>query len=73
DIAPELGRLLGSVDGSLQEGMGLSADAFYNVIKQVGNYDEIFSRNLNPLNIFRDGTYNAQWYDGGLIYAPPAR
>ncbi len=73
DIDPELGRLFGSVDGSLQEGMGLSADAFYNVIAQVGNYDEVFSRNLNPLEIYRDGTYNAQWTDGGLIYAPPAR
>ena len=73
DIDPELGRLFGSVDGSLQEGMGLSADAFYNVIKQVGNYDEIFGNNLNPLKIFREGTYNAQWTDGGLIYAPPAR
>ena len=29
--------------------MGLSADAYYNVVKQIGNYDEIFSRNLNPL------------------------
>ena len=73
DIDPELGRLFGSVDGSLQEGMGLPADAFYQVIKQVGNYDEIFGNNLNPLKIFRDGTYNAQWTDGGLIYAPPAR
>lgn len=73
DIDPELGRLLGSVDDQLQLGMGLSGDAFYQVIKQVGNYGEIFDNNLNPLKIFREGTYNAQWTDGGLIYAPPAR
>ena len=73
DGDPELGRLLGSVDDQLQVGMGLPGDAFYQVIKQVGNYDEIFSRNLNGLKIFREGTFNAQWTDGGLIYAPPAR
>ena len=53
--------------------MGLSADAYYNVIKQVGNYDEIFSRNLNPLGLYREGGDNDRWADGGLIYAPPAR
>ncbi len=73
DIDPELGRLLGTVDDQLQVGMGLPGDAFYQVIKQVGNYDEVFSRNLNVLDIFREGTYNAQWTEGGLIYAPPAR
>ncbi len=73
DIDPELGRLLGSVDDQLQIGMGLPGDAFYQVIKQVGNYGEIFDVNLNPVKIFRAGTFNAQWTDGGLIYAPPAR
>ena len=53
--------------------MGLSADAFYNVISQVGNYDEIFARNLNPVGLERTGSANARWDEGGLIYAPPAR
>ena len=70
---PELARLFGVTTGELQSGMGLPADAFYEVIKQVGNYDEIFSRNLNVLGISRDGSPNRQWTDGGLIYAPPAR
>ncbi len=73
DLNPELGRLFGVTDDELQSTMGLEADAFYNVISQVGNYDEIFTRTLNPVGIFRDGSYNAQWYDGGMIYAPPAR
>jgi general L-amino acid transport system substrate-binding protein len=70
---PELARLFGLTSGELQTSMGLSADAFYNAVKQVGNYDEIFSRNLNTLGISRDGSPNRQWTDGGLIYAPPAR
>jgi general L-amino acid transport system substrate-binding protein len=68
----EIGRLLGG-EGELQSGMGLAADAFYQVIKQVGNYDEIYARNLNPVGLERAGSANAGWLDGGLIYAPPAR
>ncbi len=65
-------RLLGG-DGEKQTAMGLSADAFYNVIAQVGNYDEIYSRHLNRVGLTRAGSANAGWLDGGLIYAPPAR
>jgi len=68
----EVGRLLGG-DGELQSGMGLSADAFYQVIKQVGNYSDIYNRNLNPVGLYREGSANAGWLDGGLIYSPPAR
>ncbi len=69
---PESVRLLGG-EGELQTKMGLSADAFYNVISQVGNYDEIFAKNLNPVGLVREGSANARWTEGGLIYAPPAR
>ena len=65
-------RLLGG-EGELQSGMGLAPDAFYQVIKQVGNYDEIYSRSLNPVGLSREGSANAAWTDGGLVYAPPAR
>ncbi len=68
----EIGRLLGG-EGELQTAMGLPADAFFQVIKQVGNYDEIYTRNLGPVGLVRDGSANAGWLDGGLIYAPPAR
>jgi general L-amino acid transport system substrate-binding protein len=68
----EVGRLLGG-EGELQSAMGLGPDAFLQVIKQVGNYDEIYSRHLNPVGLTREGSANAGWLDGGLIYAPPAR
>lgn len=70
--APEMQRLLGG-EGELQTKMGLSASAFYDVISQVGNYQEIFDRNLNPVGLSRDGSANAAWTEGGLMYAPPAR
>ncbi len=68
----EVVRLLGG-DGELQTAMGLSADAWLNAVTQVGNYDEIYSRNLNPVGLFREGSFNASYVNGGLIYAPPAR
>ena len=72
DLDAEAIRMLGG-EGELQTKMGLSADAFYNVISQVGNYDEIYTRNLGPVGLSREGSANARWTAGGLIYAPPAR
>ncbi len=73
EATPELARMFGG-EGELQGFMGLPADAFLQVIKQVGNYGEIFEKNLTtPLGLEREGSYNMQWFDGGLIYAPPAR
>ncbi len=70
---PELARLFGG-EGELQTAMGLDADAFLNVIKQVGSYGELLEKNLTgPLALAREGSFNMQWFDGGLIYAPPAR
>jgi len=70
---PEAGRLLGVTDDEVQTEMGLSADAFANVIAQVGNYNDIYERHLVPLGFTRAGSPNDQWFRGGLIYAPPAR
>lgn len=67
----EVSRLLGASEDELQTKMGLSADAFYNTISQVGNYGEVFDRHLTPLGLERG--LNALWSDGGLLYAPPAR
>ena len=72
DFDAESQRLMGG-EGELQSLMGLPADAFQQVILQVGNYDEIYARNLNPVGLSRDGSANAPWTEGGLIYAPPAR
>jgi general L-amino acid transport system substrate-binding protein len=64
----EVQRMLGG-EGELQTIMGLPADAFYQVIKQVGNYGEVFDRNLAVLGLKRG--LNALWTNGGLMYAPP--
>ena len=52
-------------------GSGLPVDFAYQVVKQVGNYGEIFERNLAPLGLERG--VNALWTDGGLMYSPPYR
>ena len=70
----ELARLFGAEGAAeVQTKLNLPADAFYQVIKQVGSYDEIFDRNLNPLDLFRENTLNDLFTRGGMIYAPPAR
>ena len=51
--------------------MGLNNDAFYNAIKLVGNYGEIYDRNFAKLAIPRG--LNALYTKGGLQYAPPIR
>jgi len=70
---PEVQRMLGAT-GSLGADLGLSADFAANAIKAVGNYGEIFERNVGaktPLALSRG--QNALWSNGGLLYAPPFR
>lgn len=72
DVDLEAERLFGG-ESELQTELGLHAQAFRRVIEQVGNYDEVFRDNLDPLGLAREGTLNDRWTNGGLIYAPPAR
>jgi general L-amino acid transport system substrate-binding protein len=54
--------------------LGVDEKWVYNIIKQVGNYGEMFERNVGmatPLKIARG--QNALWTQGGLQYAPPIR
>jgi general L-amino acid transport system substrate-binding protein len=70
---PEIRRLLG-VEGAFGESLGLSKDWAARAIRKVGNYGEIFERNLgqgSQLKIRRG--VNAQWNKGGVLYAPPIR
>ena len=70
---PNIKRLLGT-EGDFGTPMGLDADWAAKVIKIVGNYGEIFDRNVGPdtpLGIARG--VNALWSKGGLQYAPPIR
>ncbi len=68
----EAALLLGGSNG-LAAQLGLDPTAFYNVISQVGNYDEIFRNNLGPVGITRAGSLNAAVDELGLIIAPPIR
>ena len=70
---PAIKRLLGT-EGAFGEAIGLSNDWAYQAIKHVGNYGEVFDRNVGPdtpLGISRG--LNALWSDGGIQYAPPIR
>lgn len=70
---PAIQRLLGQ-SGGFGKMIGLDDRWAYNAIKSVGNYGEIFERNLgkdSPLGLARG--VNALWNKGGLIYAPPIR
>jgi general L-amino acid transport system substrate-binding protein len=67
-------RALLDLDGTSSSVLGIEPAWGYRVIRQVGNYGELFERNLggaSGLGIKRG--LNALWSDGGLMYAPPAR
>jgi general L-amino acid transport system substrate-binding protein len=67
---PVVRRLLG-VEGELGSQLGLSNDFIYRAIKLVGNYGEVYDRNLSQFGLARG--QNALWTEGGLMYAPPFR
>jgi general L-amino acid transport system substrate-binding protein len=70
---PNVKRVLGVTPG-LGAALGVDEKWAYNIIKQVGNYGEIFDRNVgkdSKLQMARG--LNAQWYQGGLMYSPPLR
>ena len=70
---PEVGRFLGLVDG-FDPGLGLAPEWAYNIVFQVGNYAQIYERNVGPntpLGLPRG--VNSLWTDGGLLYPPPFR
>ncbi|WP_213684332.1 amino acid ABC transporter substrate-binding protein [Roseicyclus sp.] len=68
---PEINRMLGT-EGELGQKLGLSSDWIVNVISSVGNYGEIFEAYIGentPVGLARG--LNAQWTNGGLMYAMP--
>jgi len=70
---PEINRLLGT-EGNLGEMLGLPADWAKQAIMVSGNYGEIFEANIGEstaIGLARG--LNAQWTEGGLLYAPPFR
>ena len=67
---PPIQRLVGT-SGDIGKGLGLDNDWLVRALKAVGNYGEMYQRNVGPIGIARG--VNAQWRDGGLMYAPPIR
>jgi len=67
---PEVAKFLGTSD-SLGIELGLAPDWTTQILKQVGNYSDIYNRNLLPLDIPRG--LNRTWKQGGLLYAMPFR
>ena len=70
---PTIKRILGVTPG-MGKALGVDEKWVYNIIKQVGNYGEMFERNVgqgSTLKIARG--QNALWNQGGLQYAPPIR
>lgn len=67
---PNVRRFLG-LEGGFGTMLGLSDDFTVRLVRQVGNYGEVFMRNLQPLNLARG--VNTLWNEGGLLYSPPFR
>jgi len=70
---PDIKRILGVTPG-MGKSIGLDEKWAYNIVKQVGNYGEVFDRNVGkdaPMKLERG--LNDLWTRGGLMYAPPIR
>jgi general L-amino acid transport system substrate-binding protein len=70
---PDIKRMLG-VTAGMGKALGLDEKWLYNIVKNVGNYGEIYERNVgqgSPLKLARG--LNDLWTRGGLIYGPPIR
>jgi general L-amino acid transport system substrate-binding protein len=71
-----LGLPIADDDGNeaiAEVGLGLPTDFAWNIVEQVGNYEEIFQRNLAPISLTLAGSPNDLWTNGGLQYVPPFR
>lgn len=72
DEDPVMRKFLG-LEGTYGEDFGIPADFIAQMIRQVGNYGEIYERNLGPestVYIEREGTANALWVNGGAMMSP---
>jgi general L-amino acid transport system substrate-binding protein len=69
--SPAIRRLLG-VEQDFGTSLGLTKDWAYQIIKQVGNYSDIFERHVGPNSPLKlERGLNALWTNGGLQYSPP--
>lgn len=73
DSAPGIKRLLGT-EGDFGGALGLGKDWALQAIEAVGNYGEIFDRNLGANSVLKiDRGTNKLWNKGGILFAPPIR
>jgi len=69
---PEIRRILGQEsESTIGAGLNLDNEWVVNIVREVGNYGEVFDRHLAPIGVPRG--LNALWTDGGLMYAMPLR
>lgn len=72
--SPDIQRFLGIGDNAAGSYLGIPNDFMVTVIRQVGNYGEIFDRHLGPETVFGlERGLNDLWTNGGLLYSPPFR
>ena len=70
---PAVKRILGVTPG-MGKALGVSESWVYDIVKQVGNYGEVYDRHLGPGTPLKiDRGLNRLWKDGGIQYAPPIR
>jgi len=70
---PVTKRFLGT-EGDLGKSLGLTNDFAVRVVRKVGNYGEIYNRNLGPNTPFKlERAQNNLWNKGGLMFSPPFR
>jgi general L-amino acid transport system substrate-binding protein len=71
--SPDIRRFLG-LDANLGQAMGLERDWSYKIVKEVGNYGEMFARNVGAASTLAlERGVNGLWTKGGLMYAIPLR
>ena len=68
---PNIQNFVGS--GDFNPSVGLNSSFAVDVVSQVGNYEEIFNRNIVPIGLSLAGSPNDLWTNGGLMYVPPYR
>jgi general L-amino acid transport system substrate-binding protein len=66
-------RFLGLSEDNYGDALGIPNSFAADIIRTVGNYGEIYERNVVPLGIDREGSLNALWTEGGLMYSPAWR
>jgi general L-amino acid transport system substrate-binding protein len=66
-------RFLGTTEEGYGDALGIANTFAADIIRETGNYAEIYDRNVTPLGIDREGSLNALWTDGGLLYSPAWR